>query len=147
MILLVHAASTLFMTGLIWFVQIVHYPLFDGVGRDGFAEYERRHSGATALIVGPVMVVELATAVALVVARPGNVPGWAVWMGTILVAAIWLSTALLQIPEHGTLASGFDAHALRRLVATNWLRTVAWSLRSGLALWLLARAYVPETLR
>ncbi|MDX2182184.1 MAG: hypothetical protein SFV18_21510 [Bryobacteraceae bacterium] len=147
MILLINAASTLFMTGLIWFVQIVHYPLFDGVGRDGFADYERRHSGATALIVGPVMIVELATALGLVALRPGNVPGWAAWAGAILVAAIWLSTALLQIPEHGNLASGFDAHALRRLIATNWLRTAAWSLRSGLVLWLLARAYVPETLR
>ena len=30
-ILAAHAASTLAMTGLIWFVQIVHYPLFAAV--------------------------------------------------------------------------------------------------------------------
>ena len=27
-LLLLHAASTLAMTGVIWFVQMVHYPLF-----------------------------------------------------------------------------------------------------------------------
>ncbi len=31
-LLFVHAAMTLFMVGVIWFVQIVHYPLFRGVG-------------------------------------------------------------------------------------------------------------------
>lgn len=32
-LLLVHAAVTLYMTGVIWFVQVVHYPLFSCVGR------------------------------------------------------------------------------------------------------------------
>ena len=31
-LLLVHAASTLFMAGVIWFVQVVHYPLMASVG-------------------------------------------------------------------------------------------------------------------
>ena len=35
LLLLLHAAATLFMTGLIWFVQVVHYPLFARVGEDG----------------------------------------------------------------------------------------------------------------
>ena len=41
--LLVHVVATLVMTGLIWFVQIVHYPLMAKVGRADFAEYERLH--------------------------------------------------------------------------------------------------------
>ena len=32
-LLLLNVASTLFMVGLIWFVQIVHYPLFDNVAK------------------------------------------------------------------------------------------------------------------
>jgi hypothetical protein len=43
LVLLVHVFSTLSMVGLIWFVQIVHYPLFKMVGDDGFSEYERCH--------------------------------------------------------------------------------------------------------
>ena len=31
-IFLAHIAATLFMCGAIWFVQIVHYPLFEQVG-------------------------------------------------------------------------------------------------------------------
>jgi hypothetical protein len=34
LVLLANLAATFFMVGLIWFVQIVHYPLFGQVGRD-----------------------------------------------------------------------------------------------------------------
>jgi hypothetical protein len=37
LLLLANAAATLFMVGVIRFVQVVHYPLFARVGRPGFA--------------------------------------------------------------------------------------------------------------
>lgn len=64
-LLLVQSAATLFMTGLIWFVQVVHYPLFGSAGRDIFAGYERAHQRRTGWVVGPPMLVELATALAM----------------------------------------------------------------------------------
>jgi uncharacterized membrane protein len=136
-ILLLNAAATWFMTGLIWFVQIVHYPLFAAVGREGFASYEVAHSRLTTLVVAPVMLVELASGAALLVT--GSVPRLAALAGLALLSVIWLSTVLLQIPSHSTLALGFSDDAYRRLVATNWLRTAAWSLRAALVFWLLWR--------
>ncbi len=41
---LAHITATLYMTGLIWFVQIVHYPLFARVGNAEFSAYEQRHT-------------------------------------------------------------------------------------------------------
>ena len=43
LILLLHTLSTLSMLGLIWFVQIVHYPLMARVGRVRFHAYETDH--------------------------------------------------------------------------------------------------------
>ena len=34
-LLILHAGATLYMAGVIWFVQIVHYPLFSRVGQPG----------------------------------------------------------------------------------------------------------------
>ena len=68
--LLVHAAATLVMVGVIWFVQIVHYPLFAAVPVDGFVAYEARHTNRTAWVVGPPMVIEGFTALVLVAAPP-----------------------------------------------------------------------------
>jgi hypothetical protein len=42
-ILFVHLAATLFMVGVIWLMQVVHYPLFARIGQEGFALYSRAH--------------------------------------------------------------------------------------------------------
>ena len=135
--LLGHLAATLFMTGLIWFVQVVHYPLFAGTGGAEFADYEQRHTGLTTWVVGPPMLVEGATALLLFWYRPAGVAAWQLWAGAALLAVIWLSTALVQVPCHEVLSRGFDSLAHRRLVGTNWMRTAAWSLRGLLALWMV----------
>ena len=140
LILLAHIAATLFMVGLIWFVQIVHYPLFGAVGVDGFAAYEAAHTERTTWVVGPPMLIEAGTTALLVWLRPANISGTLVWIGTGLLAVIWLSTLLLQVPRHNLLGVGFDDVACRALVATNWIRTVAWSARGVLVLWLAAQA-------
>ncbi len=137
MLLLIHAGATLYMTGLIWFVQVVHYPLMARVGSEGFTEYEKHHQRLTTWVVGPPMLVELATAIWLLIAPPAGVDLWMTNAGLAMVVLLWLSTAFLQVPQHRKLESGFDPAAHRLLVRSNWLRTVLWSLRGVLALWMI----------
>lgn len=136
--LLVQAFASLAMTGLIWCIQVVHYPLFAAVGRDGFTRYEADHARLITLVVGPLMLVELAAALWLAAVRPAGVPAWMAWTGLALVAAIWISTAAIQVPCHAKLAAGFDAEVHARLVASNWIRTAAWTARGVLALAMIA---------
>ena len=139
LLIAIHAASTFYMTGLIWFVQGVHYPLFAGVGEDGFPSYATRHASRTTLVVGPPMLAELGTAIALLSMAPASGPTALYMAGLVLLAVIWITTALVQVPQHDRLQQGFDARIVRALVNRNWIRTVAWSLRSGLVLWLMVR--------
>ncbi len=138
-LLLVHAASTWFMTGLIWFVQIVHYPLFGEVGTAAFTQYERVHQRRTTWVVAPLMLIELATSIVVAYAAfsAASVPTppseRAAVAGLGLVVIIWASTWALQVPMHEVLAKGFERAPHRRLVLTNWLRTAAWSVRAVLA--------------
>jgi hypothetical protein len=125
----VHIVATAGMFGLIWFVQVVHYPLFDGVEGD-FSVYAERHGDRTSLVVGPLMVAEAVTAAVLLIDDPSALT----IVGFVLVAVVWLSTAFIQVPCHRRLAAGFDPVAHRRLVTTNWLRTAAWSARLGIAI-------------
>ena len=62
--LLLNVAATLMMTGVIWFVQVVHYPLMEQVGASGFVTYEKLHTRWTTYVVAPPMLVEAATALA-----------------------------------------------------------------------------------
>ncbi len=48
-----------------------------------------------------------------------------------LVFIVWLSTFVLQVPIHNQLKTGKENMLIRRLVATNWIRTAAWSLKAG----------------
>ena len=64
--LLVHAAATLAMTGLIWFVQVVHYPLMAKVGAEGYSLYQHTHMSRTTWVVAPLMLTELSTAALLI---------------------------------------------------------------------------------
>lgn len=132
--------STLAMFGLIWFVQIVHYPLFLSVGPSQFPAYEAAHANRTTYVVAPLMLLELVTAGLLLFSslRPLQVTALTAWFGATLVVVIWASTAFLQVPLHDQLHSGYSAPLIRQLVATNWIRTIAWTLRAGLIfLWLL----------
>jgi uncharacterized membrane protein len=139
-LLVAHAAATLFMTGVIWVIQVVHYPLFSYADRASYPAFAAAHARLITPIVGPAMLVELATAAWLVLDRPGVVPARWVWIGAALVGVIWVSTALLQVPMHGQLAQGYDARAHAWLVQSNWIRTIAWTARSVIALMMLSRA-------
>lgn len=143
--LLLNAAAALFMTGLIWFVQVVHYPLFAEVGSEGSATYAAKHQALTTLVVGPVMLVELAAAVWLAVWPPSGVPAWIPRAALAALVVIWISTALWQVPLHRRLLAGHDAATIAALVAGNWLRTVLWSLRGVAALWMLRLAAGPAS--
>lgn len=133
-----HATVTAFLAGLIWVVQLVHYPLFDRVEAGAFPSFHAAHSRRISLIVVPAMALEALLALLLVL-RPtaGVSPGLAV-AGLLLVAVNALSTAFLQVPLHRRLATGFDPAAHRALVRTNVVRTIAWSARLAIAVAILA---------
>jgi hypothetical protein len=138
--LLACIASTWFMTGLIWFVQIVHYPLLASVGPDRFVAYHRAHARLTTGVVLVPMLVELFSATVVAWTNPASRPALS-YAGLGLAIAIWGCTFLVQVPLHERLATGWEPRTHRRLVRTNWIRTVLWSLHAlvTLALYAFAR--------
>ena len=140
-VLVLHFAVTWAMVGLIWLVQVVNYPLFATVPAREFTRYERRHVRRITFVVGPLMLAEALTGVVLLAVAHDGFPRAVAEIGALLLLVIWLSTAFLQVPLHGRLGEAYDARLHRRLVATNWLRTWAWTARGlllGLALLQLA---------
>ena len=133
---------TVAMTGIIWFVQVVHYPLFSQVGDSSFVSYERLHSKLTTWVVAPLMLVELASAIYFVFLPVASMERTETFIGLLLVVLIWISTFGLQVPQHNVLGKGFQQHAHSRLVATNWIRTSAWTARSILVFIWFYRALV-----
>lgn len=112
---------------LIWLVQVIIYPGFLRIPEQCFTAYHRWYALRISCIVLPLMLAEVIFLL-----------GWwwvggdwsAVYIATLAVVVIWLSTFRLQVPLHKRLQNGKDDVLIRRLVLTNWIRTSAWSLKA-----------------
>jgi hypothetical protein len=126
---LIHLFAALFMTGLIWTIQVVHYPSFHFVDKAEFITFESFHSMRISMIVIPVMVLELITAAALVYYF-GTTGKFVFVANLVLLLGVWAVTFFISAPLHGELASGYDQAKVSWLVNSNWFRTALWSIRS-----------------
>lgn len=112
---------------LIWLVQIIIYPGFRRTPAEEFVGYHRWYVIRISAVVLPLMMGEAIIAI-----------GWMLFEGYtffnlvcgILVAIVWLSTFSLQVPVHNQLQFGKDGMKISRLVVTNWIRTIAWSIKT-----------------
>jgi hypothetical protein len=136
--LLLQLATTLPLVGLIWFVQVVAYPLFARVAAADFPAYHEAHSRLITYVVAPLMLGELWGAVAWLIWPLDEAPRQVAWVGAALAVAAWVVTVFVSVPQHNILARGFDARAYDVLLVTNWLRTAVWTLRGAALLWVLA---------
>lgn len=137
---LINAFAACFLTGLIWTIQHVHYPLFAWIPPNAFTGedlthapnnqgYEPEHIKRITRIVGPLMLIEGIASIALVALAPAELRTTAIAL-LIMLAAIWISTATTQGPLHLKIAQSADRTLIRKLVNTNWLRTALWTARA-----------------
>ena len=119
-----HLSATAIMVGVIWIVQLVHYPSFYFIEEKNFQEFSYFHQRNITYIVGPVMLIEFLSGLYLL---PKSEILFQVNMG--LLVCIWLVTFFFSVKEHNHLISGKDLESIRRLVKTNWARTILWTIR------------------
>jgi len=140
-LLVAQAVASGMMAGIIWFVQVVHYPLFTCVTGPGETDYARANQARTSLVVLPPMLVEAAAAMWLAIRPPAGIGRGTAVVGLVLVGLLWLSTLAVQMPLHARLArDGHAAGVVATLVRSNWPRTLLWTARAILAAWMLAVA-------
>lgn len=133
-VLVSHVGVTLMLVGLIWTIQVVHYPLFASVGRPNFERYHSGHTGRISVLVIPLMLIEVATGALMWMSPPVGVSSTSLWFGASMLAVAWGSTFLLHVPQHEVLSRGLDLDTCRAMVRTNWIRTLAWTARGMLGL-------------
>ena len=139
LLLLLNFAVAAHLTGLIWTVQVVHYPSFGLVPKEAWPAFHAAHTRRMGYVVMAPMLLELGLAVWLGWVGRTALPGGAGWWSLGLVALIWAVTFFISVPFHNRLEKGFDYIAIDGLTRTNWLRTLAWTARAGLLGWLLVR--------
>lgn len=134
LVIQLHFFATLLMTGVIWFVQLVHYPSFRFIDKGVGIEAAQFHQRRTGILVIPLMLVEIGTAILLMGSSWIMLYGNYLWVNLGLLFAIWGITFLRMVPLHSKLAKEMDDRVINSLISTNWIRTILWTVRAGLLL-------------
>ena len=114
---------------LIWLVQLIIYPGFSRISPEEFKVYHRWYVIRISSVVLPLMLAELILTFWWVLSD--DYSAVSILTG-VLVLIVWLSTFMFQVPIHNRLKAGRENILVRRLVTTNWIRTVAWTLKTGI---------------
>lgn len=125
--------------GLIWCVQLVHYPFFLRADQINFIDHIGFHKQRISIIVVPLMTVELATS-GILAFETQHFAEWNLF-GFIVVILIWLVTFFVQVPLHNNLSDGYDESKVQKLIKTNWIRTILWSVKAFSSLFILFSLY------
>ena len=121
----IHFLSTSLMVGIIWVIQLLHYPTFHFIKENDYVEFQHFHMQRISFIVVPVMIIELLSGFMLVYYFRSNL----LILCLIILLVIWLITFVFFTKLHQSLLGGYDKIIVDKLVQINWSRTVLWSLR------------------
>jgi hypothetical protein len=138
-VLYANFVATCVMTGVIWFVQWVHYPLLATVPVDRAIETAISHQRRTGQVLAIPMAVEGFTTLGLLIGRPDGVQFLWPIAGAALLAVALGCTVFLSVPLHEKMATNPTSDVGRRLVVTNWPRTIAWTLRAVVCVVMIAQ--------
>tara|TARA_B100001121_G_scaffold236251_1_gene209877 strand:- start:156 stop:563 length:408 start_codon:yes stop_codon:yes gene_type:complete len=125
--LILHLTATSVMVGVIWVIQLVHYPSFHFVELKQYNTFQRFHMSRISYVVIPAMLTELFTLILIVISM--DQIDTLVLASAILLIFIWLMTAVFFSGVHQKLTLGYDQTVVDKLVKLNWGRTLLWTLR------------------
>lgn len=113
--------------GVIWIVQLLLYPSFELYDRKIFQTAMKHHQKKISLIMAPLMISELF----LILFFSFNHPSHKNISLLIMIALIWILTFTIFVPLHTKLLKfGYDQSFIKKLILTNWLRTILWTVTS-----------------
>ena len=125
--LILHLIATSVMVGVIWVIQLVHYPSFHFIELKQYTTFQRFHMSRISYVVIPAMLTELFTLILIVISM--DQIDTLVLASAILLIFIWLITAVFFSGVHQKLTLGYDQTVVDKLVKLNWGRTLLWTLR------------------
>lgn len=123
----IHFLSTAIMVGVIWVIQLIHYPSFHFIKESNYSKFQQFHMNRISIIVIPTMIIEIIS---------GLLIFWSVFHSNIffisslfILISIWAITFIFFTKMHQGLVFGYNQEIVNKLILINWSRTLLWSLR------------------
>ena len=123
----------IFMIGISLITQFITYPSFKSIDLNLFSNFHKIYTRKMLFIVGPVMIIEfLSLAILLFVNFNFNF-----LIQFTLICLIWVLTFFVIVPIHNKLENQYDNLLNINLIKLNGYRTLIWSLRFILLLFII----------
>lgn len=140
MILIINLAAAAYLAGLFWYLQIVHYPLFNYIDRNSFIEYNIYNQKKSAYVIFIPMLLDGVFSILLAFDSPNTISTIFPVLCLLLSTGLWLITFSHIVPLQDKLTNdGLDKETIRKLIEMNWIRTAGWTVKTILLIYCLSR--------
>ncbi len=120
-----HTLADFGMCVVLWLVQLVIYPSFLRIQDSQLIAWHKAYTFRVSFVIMPLMLSQLGFSVYAVIVDTN----WQGWLVLCLVLTCWGLTFFLSVPLHQKIDCGDPAQAIRRrLIQTNWPRTILWTM-------------------
>ena len=146
-LIVVHAAASMFMVGLIWTIHYVHYPLFAYVGESTYASFQAVHVERIGRLLFVPWLTEGFTLIGILVLaflgghKTLRVPAV---LNSAAMAVVLVISGFWSAPAHGKLADGFDKAVHDELMTVNLIRSLAWTVCGACSIWIVLSTWAAD---
>ena len=122
----IHLLATAILTGAIWVIQLIHYPVFKYIDKSYFKLFMKFHVRGILIFVLPFMLIEIVSGTYLFIIGHNSI---LFLFSLVILYLIWISTLSIFSNYHKKLQHDKDNDIINKLVKYNWFRTLGWTVR------------------
>ena len=127
----IHSLVDFGMCVVLWLVQLVIYPSFLRVEPSELIAWHKAYTFRVSFVILPLMLGQLVIAILSVWEDPSILE----WVAFTFVLVCWILNFFVSVPLHRKIEQNDTTEETRqKLIATNWPRTILWSVIFGLGL-------------
>lgn len=136
-LLLIHAAMTLVLCGVMWAIQLTIIPVLARDTEEHWPHHAAIFRRVYYLLFWPLVTIEGGSGVGVALLHPAGIPDWLHRVNLALLACAWITVPLSRyVVGHGPVTMYHPA-GFRKYARLNWIRVAVWTARSGVVLAML----------
>ena len=120
------------MIGVISITQLITYPSFLEIDKTKFIDFHNKYVKTISFIAVPAMILELLTLVYMNI----YISNLILMKSLLVLIMLWLITFIIIVPIHNQLSKKFDEEKVISLIRYNWIRTVLWTSKIFIILYI-----------
>ena len=133
-----HLLLCIGVTAILWFMQIVHYPLLPYVDAGKWTQFSEKRRMFTTMVIYPLMAFEALTGIALILIATQSKTYGLLATSIVLLIALLIYTLAYLNPQFKKINSPDDVANQQRFLKLHWVRTIGWTIRVMLFVLILA---------